>query len=87
MVTQGTLDLAIVPLLAMHNESFRVWALFSDRLAVMADDGHPLHRRQNLTLNDLVDQEWLLPGSQFTLRQQVDSAFRRLALPQPPLEN
>jgi DNA-binding transcriptional LysR family regulator len=85
MVTQGTLDLAIVPLPEVHNEGFRVWALFSDRLAVMADDGHPLLRRQNLTLNDLVDQEWLLPGSQFTLRQRVETAFRQQGLPQPHL--
>lgn len=85
MVTEGALDLAIVPLPETHVADFRIWELFSDRLAVMADEGHPLHRQQNLTLEDLVDQEWLLPSSQFTIRQQVATAFRQKGLHEPKL--
>lgn len=85
MVNDGDLDLAIVPLPETHPAHFRVWPLFSDRLAVLADEAHPLQRRQNLKLDDLVDQEWLLPGSQFTLRKQVEDAFRRKGLQEPNL--
>ena len=85
MVTEGSLDLAIVPLPETHLADFHVWKLFSDRLAVMADESHPLHRCRNLTLNDMVNQEWLLPGSQFTLRRQIEDAFCQKGLRQPTL--
>lgn len=83
MLHEGSLDLAIVPLPENRIADFRVWELFSDRLAIMADETHPLHHRQNLSLSDLADQEWLLPGSQFNLRQQVELAFKQKGL-QPP---
>jgi DNA-binding transcriptional LysR family regulator len=83
MVSDGSLDLAIVPVPQTQLANFRVWELFSDRLAVMADDAHPLHQRRSLGLADLVEQEWLLPASPFTLRQQIDQAFRRQGLPPP----
>jgi DNA-binding transcriptional LysR family regulator len=85
MLREGSLDLAIVPLPDNAATAFRVWELFSDRLAIMADETHPLHQRRNLSLSDLADQEWLLPGSQFNMRQQVEYAFRQKGLPPPAL--
>ncbi len=85
MLNDGNLDLVIVPLPENRLADFRVWELFSDRLAVMADDSHPLHQRRNLGLSDLADQEWLLPSSQFNIRQQVEYAFRLKGLPPPAL--
>nr|WKF60781.1 hypothetical protein HUO10_005303 [Paraburkholderia busanensis] len=59
--------------------------LFRDSLSVLADDSHPLHRKRNLRLADLADQEWLLPGPTIPVRQQVDAAFARLGLDLPQL--
>ncbi len=59
--------------------------LFTDRLAVVADEAHPLQRRRNLTLADLVGQQWMLPSAHVLIRQQLEAAFAELGLPPPIL--
>ncbi|WP_310567511.1 LysR family transcriptional regulator [Hydrogenophaga sp.] len=85
MVANNQLDLAVVPLPPVDLGTFRVQRLFDDRLAVMADEDHPLQKKRNLRLDALVDQQWLLPGSQFAIRQQLESAFVSKGLPAPSL--
>ena len=85
MVADNQLDLAVVPLPDVDLGAFRVQKLFDDRLAVLADEDHPLQKRRNLRLESLVDQQWMLPGSQFAIRQQIEGAFRRKGLALPTL--
>jgi DNA-binding transcriptional LysR family regulator len=85
LLLEGELDLAIAPVPQQRAGDFVVRELFPDRLAVVADSAHPLLRRQKLTLADLVDEDWLLPGPHIVLRQQVEAAFRQQGLPAPNL--
>ncbi|RZT36334.1 LysR family transcriptional regulator [Cupriavidus agavae] len=85
LVQAGDIDLAVAPLPRQPNSRLDSRELFTDRLAVVADDNHPLHRRQNLGLADLVGQHWLLPGAHVPVRRQLEAAFADLGLPQPIL--
>lgn len=85
MVAAGQLDLAVVPLRDVAPDVFRVHHLFDDRLSILADEQHPLQRRRRLRLEALVDQPWLLPASQFAVRQQIEQAFQSRGLPPPTL--
>ncbi|CAG9165777.1 LysR family transcriptional regulator [Cupriavidus respiraculi] len=85
LLIEGELDLALAPVPRQRVGEFVVRELFHDRLAVVADPGHPLLGRRGLTLADLVDQDWLLPGPHIVLRQQVEAAFRQQGLPAPKL--
>lgn len=85
MVQAGDLDLAVAPLPRQSNPALATFELFTDRLAVVADENHPLQRRRNLTLQDLVGQQWLLPTGHVLIRQQIDAAFAGLGLPVPIL--
>lgn len=85
LVQAGDLDLAVAPLPRKTNPSLATRELFTDRLAVVADENHPLQGRHNLSLEDLVDQQWLLPTAHVLIRQQIDAAFARLGLPLPIL--
>jgi len=85
LLTAGELDLVVAPEPPHNSGEFSVVELFRDTLFVLADDAHPLHRKSNLRLCDLVDQEWLLPGPGIPLRQRVNAAFRQQGLAEPKL--
>ncbi|SMG00647.1 LysR family transcriptional regulator [Burkholderia singularis] len=85
LLAAGELDLAIAPEPTDDTEGFDVAPLFQDRLFVLADAAHPLHRKRGVTLEDLVEQDWLLPGPTIPVRQRIDDAFRRRELPLPKL--
>lgn len=85
MVEAGELDLAVAPLPRQSNPALATRELFTDRLAVVADENHPLQRRRNLSLEDLVGQQWLLPTTHVLIRQQIDTAFASIGLPAPML--
>jgi DNA-binding transcriptional LysR family regulator len=80
LLQAGELDLAIAPLPRQANPALVSRELFTDRLAVVADENHPLLRRRNLTLADLTDQQWLLPSSHVLIRQQIDAALHGTGL-------
>jgi len=85
LLAAGELDLVIAPEPQEDSGAFSVVGLFRDTLSVLADEAHPLHRKGNLRLADLVEQEWLLPGPSIPLRRQVDAAFRQQGLAEPKL--
>lgn len=85
LLLNGTIDLAIAPVPQDRLHDFVVTELFDDRLFIVADQAHPLHRQDDLRLADLVGEEWLLPSARFGFRQQIDSAFRERGLPEPNL--
>lgn len=57
--------------------------LYLDTVSVMVRADHPLAGRTALTLADLVDQAWIVPPTQTSLRRQIDHAFRHEGL-EPP---
>lgn len=85
LLVAGELDLIVAPEPMLDADGLSFVELFRDSLSVLADESHPLHRKRNLRLADLTDQEWLLPGPTIPLRQQVDAAFARLGLDVPRL--
>jgi DNA-binding transcriptional LysR family regulator len=85
LLAAGELDLIVVPIPREDIGAVSVEPLFHDRLAVHAHEAHPLCRRHGLTLADLAGEEWLLPGPNILLRQQVEAAFRQRGLPAPSL--
>jgi len=85
LMKAGELDMAVAPEPPDMSKEFDTLPLFRDRLHVMADESHPLHRKTRLRLHDLANEEWLLPGMNIPLRRQVNDAFRRQGLPEPAL--
>ncbi|POR52263.1 LysR family transcriptional regulator [Paraburkholderia eburnea] len=85
LLVAGELDLIVAPEQDGDNGELSFVELFCDTLSVLAADTHPLHRKRNLRLVNLVDQEWLLPGPTIPLRQKIDAAFERQGLPAPRL--
>jgi len=57
--------------------------LYLDTVSIMVRENHPLARKDRLTLADLVDQPWVMPPTQTSLRRQIDHAFRHEGL-EPP---
>ncbi|SOF00143.1 transcriptional regulator, LysR family [Burkholderia sp. OK233] len=85
LLVAGELDLIVAPEPNRDADELSFVELFRDSLSVLADDSHPLHRKRNLRLADLANQEWLLPGPTIVVRQQVDAAFIRQGLAVPKL--
>ncbi len=66
-----------------EREGLRQEVLYLDVVSIMVREGHPLTQRKKLALADLVDQAWVVPPPQTTLRRQIDHAFRHEGL-EPP---
>lgn len=57
--------------------------LCADHAQIVVRSGHPLTRRRGLTLADLLDEPWILPRQETSMRRQIDEAFRVQGLPPP----
>ena len=66
-----------------EREGLRQEVLYLDTVSIMVRADHPLTRRKALILADLVDQAWVMPPPQTSLRRQIDHAFRHEGL-EPP---
>lgn len=71
-LVRGDIDLAICSMeVGTSSEAIAGEKLIADRVQVVADHLHPLVGRNNVSLSDLANQQWVLPG-------QLDSWRRRL---------
>mgnify|MGYP005990224379 CR=1 FL=1 len=63
--------------------------LYHEPVVVVTRANHPLQAHKNLSLKDLVDQEWILPPRETLLRKEIDSAFHEqgLDVPHNPIES
>ena len=68
-----------------EREGLKQDVLYLDTVSIMVREGHPLTERGSLTLADLVEQAWVMPPTQTSLRRQIDQAFRHENL-EPPLD-
>jgi DNA-binding transcriptional LysR family regulator len=48
---------------------------YAEPICLVVRRGHPLARKRRLTLRELVDEAWLLPLPETTLRHQIERAF------------
>ncbi|MFJ4292228.1 LysR family transcriptional regulator [Cupriavidus sp. NPDC089707] len=81
----GDVDLIVARIPDAEIEQVTMQPLYMDRLFVVADAGHPLASKRNLGLEDLTQEEWVLPPRGVLLRQQIEDAFLGQGLPKPRL--
>jgi LysR family transcriptional regulator of gallate degradation len=58
--------------------------VFTDRLSVVVRAGHPLARRTQLQMSELLTEKWILPRPNALGRPLVEAAFQKQGL-QPPV--
>lgn len=56
---------------------------YSEPVCLVVRRGHPLTRKRRLTLRELVNEAWLLPLPETTLRRQIERAFLDANAPLP----
>jgi DNA-binding transcriptional LysR family regulator len=56
---------------------------YAEPICLVVRPGHPLARKRRLGLRDLVNEAWLLPLPETSLRRQVDRAFLEASAPLP----
>jgi DNA-binding transcriptional LysR family regulator len=56
---------------------------YAEPVCLVVRPGHPLSRRRRLGLRDLVNEAWLLPLPETSLRRQVERAFLEASAPLP----
>lgn len=59
--------------------------LYLDSISIVARAAHPLVKRKEISLVELVDQAWIMPPPQTSLRRQLDFAFRSEGI-EPPVD-
>ena len=68
-----------------HLEALVQEPLYGERIVVVCRKDHLLARQGEIALEGLVDQNWILPPVQTTLRRQIDKEFLDRGLPSPPM--
>jgi LysR family transcriptional regulator of gallate degradation len=62
--------------------------LMTDKMSVFVRTGHPLTRLAKVTLDDLMQAEWILPAGRTPTRELFDQVFTHMSgtLPKSPIE-
>jgi DNA-binding transcriptional LysR family regulator len=81
---KGEIDLGLCTLLpGIASEDLGSERLMVDHVCVVADAGHPLVGRNDLTLADLAAYRWVLPGESDGWRKRLFALFRDAGLQRP----
>ena len=87
---RGDIDLALsmIPESQVDPDIEQI-ALYVDKTHPTVRAGHPLAQKKNLTIEDCLDYEWILPGSDNLGRRHLDAFFlaRGLPMPEPAIES
>ena len=86
---RGELDIVIGRVLGVAGAADLVFeALAGETHRVFARSSHPLRHKRRLSLDDLIDEPWILPRAGSLLRNRIDSMFvhRGLGLPRNVVE-
>jgi DNA-binding transcriptional LysR family regulator len=84
LLRSGEIDLVIGRLPALSSGSgIAEDVLCEDFAQIVVRRDHPLLQRRGLTLADLMDQPWILPRQETSLRSQIDEGFRQMGLRAP----
>ncbi|AQV94444.1 LysR family transcriptional regulator [Cupriavidus necator] len=81
----GDVDLVVARIPDGNIEQLTAEPLYMDRVFVVADAAHPLAAARRVSLEDLAQEEWVLPPRRILLRQQIEAAFHAQGLPPPRL--
>ncbi|MBT1064322.1 LysR family transcriptional regulator [Bowmanella sp. Y26] len=83
-LVQGDLDL-VVGRIPEHQDYDGLTSieLYEEPTMIVARAGHPLSNRGVLSLEDLLQEDWILPSPQTYLRRELDQNFRDQGLPSP----
>lgn len=85
LLRAGEIDLVIGRLPAFSSGSgIAEETLCDDYAQIVVRKGHPLLQRRGLVLADLMEQPWILPRQETSLRRQIDEGFRQGGL-RPPV--
>lgn len=82
MLLDGQLDLVAAPAPQAPHAGLSIQPLYDDILYVVADQNHPLHRRDKLVLADIATEPWLLPERHTHLRIVLNALMQRAGLPE-----
>jgi DNA-binding transcriptional LysR family regulator len=85
LLRSGHLDLIFDPISDVHSPASEVVEelLFQDAFSIGVDLNHPLHRRRTLSLSELRDAAWVLPGPENTLRRHLEKLFASAGITWP----
>jgi molybdate transport repressor ModE-like protein len=84
LLRAGEIDLVVGRLPAFSSGSGIAEEVLCDDVAqIVVRTGHPLRQSPALTLADLMDQPWILPRRETSLRRQIDEGFRQAGLRTP----
>ncbi len=81
LLINGQIDLFVAPLPAPLPPELEARPLYRDGLHVVADSGHPLCRRSELTLADVAAEPWLLPPAHYRVRTLLERRVADAGLP------
>lgn len=84
LLQTGDLDMVVGRLTEYrHREALVQETLYGERIVVVCRREHPLAGSETIPFEGLVDQNWILPPVQTTLRRQIDKEFLDRGLPPP----
>ncbi|WP_298012048.1 LysR substrate-binding domain-containing protein [uncultured Castellaniella sp.] len=83
MLQVGELDVIVGRLPEDPGEGVEMHAIYQDDLMIVARAGHPLSRRSDCAVRDLLDYPWIVPSNASPVRRQVDQFFLDRGLPVP----
>lgn len=76
-VRSRVLDFGVGRVPAPFAEDITFERLFEDRLFIVAGAQHPLARRRTISLEETLDQQWVLPMHQTPVSEQLQSALKQ----------
>lgn len=82
-LTAGRVDVIVGRLSGPGTEGTRRQALYQESIRVVAGAHHPLAARETVSLEDLTEFPWIVPGTETMLRQELESLFAQHGLDLP----
>ncbi|MFM0161761.1 DNA-binding transcriptional regulator, LysR family [Burkholderia sp. GAS332] len=76
-IDKREVELAVCPLPETLDASMVKEVLYDDHYSLMVSTGHPLAKREWVTVEDLVDCEWAASSRQEFARVQIEQAFAK----------
>ena len=80
-IDKREVELAVCPLPETLDASMVKEVLYDDHYSLMVSTGHPLAKRESVTLDDLVDCAWAASSRQEFARVQIEQAFAKQGYP------
>jgi len=76
-LSAGRVDLIVGRIGRPASESVQRYALYQESIRLVVGQHHDLAGRTDLTLDEVMEYPWILPGAETVLRQELESLFVR----------